>query len=179
MSPSLIIDVGPVLSEAGATTEVDADVPLESMLVGDAHVAFVAQPHLRAVIANAGDILVVSGTVRGRAILECSRCLEPFELEISGTVDAVLSVDGPPEDIADDQEWYPIEGETADLLPAAESALRVEVPFAPVHDESCKGICPTCGCDLNTDTCTCTYEAHETPDGPFASLKDLLGDDEE
>ena len=154
--------------------EVESDVPLESVTVGDACVEFADPPRIRATIANAGGVILLTGSVQATAWLECSRCLEPFGLSLTGAIDAVVSATDDVDGRGEEQEWYPLQGETVDLLPAAESALRVEVPFAPVHDEECRGICPTCGCDLNRDTCSCGPEVEERPENPFASLKDLL-----
>jgi uncharacterized protein len=179
MGDTFIVDVSQILGESGATLEVDADVPLGSMIVGDSEVPFSTPPHLRAMLANLGDVILLSGTVEATARLDCSRCLEAFDLPLCGTLDAVISDTDDADTRSEDQEWYPLQGENVDVLPAAESALRVEMPFAPVHDEACRGICPTCGCDLNRDECTCEPHAEAHPDSPFASLKDLLPPDRE
>jgi uncharacterized protein len=43
------------------------------------------------------------------------------------------------------------------------------VPFAPLCREDCKGLCPQCGIDRNTGTCSC-----EPPIDPrLAALKGL------
>lgn len=173
MGATLTVDVSSVLGETGATLDVDGDVPLESMIVGDAQLNFSDPPRIRATIANAGEVIVVTGSVEASARLECSRCLEPFDFRLVGVIDAVISAADEAEQRGEEQEWYPLEGESVDLLPAAQSALRVEVPFAPVHDEECRGICPTCGCDLNHDACTCEPQSGDS-DNPFASLREML-----
>ncbi len=174
MGGLLKVDVSPLLGEAGATLEVDTEVPLEAMTVGDSHVKFEEPPRLRVILANAGEVIVASGTVQAAARLDCTRCLEPFDLDLVGTVDAVISPTEDPELIDEDQEWYPLEGDAVDLFAAADAALRVEVPFAPVHDEACLGICPICGCDRNRDTCACRQEPDTASENPFAVLKDLV-----
>lgn len=173
MGATLTVDLSSILGETGATLDVDGDVPLESMIVGEAQVEFAGPPRIRATIANVGEIIVVTGFVEATARVECSRCLEPFDFPFTGAIDAVISLTDDADHRSEEQEWYPLEGESVDLLPAVQSALRVEIPFAPVHDEECRGICPTCGCDLNHDTCTCVSQAGD-PDNPFASLKELL-----
>lgn len=179
MCTTLMIDVSPVLGESGATAELATDVPLEGMLVGDAEVSFLRTPHARIVLANVGEGILVSGTVEASARVDCARCLEPFDLDLTGTIDAIASASDDPEARGEDQEWYPLQGESVDLLPAVESALRVEVPFAPVHDESCRGICPACGCDRNRDECSCETEGESLAGSPFATLKDLVPPTEE
>jgi uncharacterized protein len=173
MGGNLIVDLSSILGETGSTMDVDDDVPLESMTVGDVEVDFPAFPRIRVTITNVGEVILLTGSVQATARLECARCLEPFDFPLTGAIDAVISVTDDADQRGEEQEWYPLDGEVVDLLPAAESALRVEVPFAPVHDEECRGICPTCGCDLNRDTCTCERQA-EGSENPFASLKELL-----
>lgn len=177
MVATLPVDVSSILEEPGAILEVDEDVPLSSISVSDVEACFAEAPRLSAVIANAGDVLLLTGSVRATAVLECARCLEPFEYELTGTLDAVFSDSDQPELRNDDQEWYPLTEKTIDLLPAAQSTLRVEVPFAPTHSDDCKGICPICGCNLNEDTCTCDHGESGRSDNPFAALKDLLPPD--
>lgn len=170
----MTVDVSPVLGESGATLEVDSDVPLESIAVGDTLAVFEDPPRVRVTLANAGEVILLTGTVEAAAKVECSRCLESFVQPLTGVIDAIVSQTDDADQRGDDQEWYPLEGDMLDLLPAAESALRVEVPFAPIHDEECRGICPTCGCDLNRDSCTCEPVVEHRPENPFSSLKDLL-----
>ncbi len=174
---TFMIDVSPIVGEAAATLELDEDVPLESITVGDSLVLFAERPHLHAILTNTGEAILVDGTVVGTARLDCSRCLEPFDIVLTGSIKAVVSrpiAEDPP----DEQEWYPLEGDRVDLMPAMLSALSMEIPFAPLHDPACLGICPTCGCDLNVEECSCEQAAKPEPDGPFAILKELLPPDE-
>jgi len=63
-----------------------------------------------------------------------------------------------------------------DIMDAVLSVLTLELPFAPVHDEQCKGICATCGADLNEGPCGCEPVLR---DSPFAALKGLLSEGED
>ena len=64
---------------------------------------------------------------------------------------------------------------TSISLPSVESALRVEMPLAPACDASVRASAPTCGVDMNEESCQCADQPRE--DGPFAGLKDLLETD--
>ncbi len=178
MSATLRIDLSEVLAETGRSVDLDDEVPLDSLTIGDTVAVFEDRPRVRASISNAGEGLVLLGEVQAEARMECSRCLEPFTTSLTGSLEGTLTVPEERPAIGEDEEWYPIDPDgSADLLPAVIAALGIEIPYAPLHDEACLGICPTCGCDLNRDTCTC-----ETPDpsdeGPFAALKGLIAEDE-
>ena len=43
--------------------------------------------------------------------------------------------------------------------------------------EDCKGLCPVCGCDLNTVQCSCVREKEK--ENPFSALEQLLYHDKE
>lgn len=69
----------------------------------------------------------------------------------------------------DDLDLYGYEGEQLDLEPLLREQLILAVPFAPLCSESCKGLCPQCGADRNTETCAC-----KPPIDPrLAALQDI------
>ncbi len=47
--------------------------------------------------------------------------------------------------------------------------LQLQVPFQPLCQENCKGICSRCGTDLNKGLCACGKISNKTP---FSLLKD-------
>ncbi len=48
--------------------------------------------------------------------------------------------------------------------------ILLSVPERRVCEDDCKGLCPTCGTDLNQSRCKCSKDI---PDSPFAVLKQL------
>ena len=51
-------------------------------------------------------------------------------------------------------------------------------PFVILCKEDCKGLCPTCGADLNEGPCACDSSDDIDPDNPFAVLKNLKFNEE-
>jgi uncharacterized protein len=69
----------------------------------------------------------------------------------------------------DDLDVFPFDGEQVDLEPLLREQFVLAIPFAPLCAEDCKGLCPQCGIDRNTSSCTC-----EPPIDPrLAALKGL------
>ena len=69
----------------------------------------------------------------------------------------------------EDLDVFPFDGERVDLEPLLREQFVLAVPFAPLCAETCKGLCPQCGIDRNTASCTC-----EPPIDPrLAALKGL------
>jgi uncharacterized protein len=138
-------------------------------------------------ITNTGDALLVMGSASATATTECARCVEDFDLDLEGEIEGyfLLSEESVrPEDMDDDEfEVLPADRKM-DLAPLIEAALLVDIPLVPLCDEDCKGLCATCGANLNEGPCECEAEpVDDLPrmsDGrvsPFAALRDLHLDD--
>lgn len=127
-----------------------------------------------------GNHVFATGTFKGDLTVACSRCVEPVKLVIDERLLVTfmptneMPVDDPDaeegaEVPAGDLDLFPYEGEHVDLEPLFREQFVLAVPYAPLCKEDCKGLCPQCGTDLNTGTCTC-----QAPVDPrFAGLKNL------
>lgn len=96
-----------------------------------------------------------SGRFTGTTTLECRRCLTPVAVAVTDDASAIFS-DEENED-ADDPDVYPLEpgGAVVDLRPAIREQWLLNVPAFVQCRPDCKGICPTCGADLNAGPCEC------------------------
>ena len=124
-----------------------------------------------ATFVNAGEGVHTSGTVSLDARTLCVRCLREFDLRIESRLEEIFYREPTTDDHG---EALPVIGDddTIDIEPLLRESLMVELPFAPLHDADCKGLCSRCGTDLNEGDCSCA----ELPDPnhPFAKLSDLL-----
>ena len=122
------------------------------------------------------DILV-RGHLTGELTLACSRCLEPLVMPVATDFDLLL-VPRPfaagaleeeltPQDL--DQDFYA--GDTLDLEAIIREQIILMVPLKPLCQEACKGLCPTCGVNLNRETCSCATDKSASPFAPLAKLK--------
>ena len=126
-----------------------------------------------------------AGTFRGELTVACSRCITPVKLvldeklrvtflprhEIPDDEDLARDADADegPEVAEDDLDVFPFDGERIDLEPLLREQFVLAVPYAPLCTETCKGLCPQCGIDRNTDSCSCTPPL----DPRLAALKGL------
>ncbi|TMQ68521.1 MAG: DUF177 domain-containing protein [Candidatus Eisenbacteria bacterium] len=110
-------------------------------------------------VERTGERVAVRGQVRAVAQLECGRCLVTFEQPVEG--DLTLYADrsggslGLERELEDDHAMRFHDGRRLDLRGAAREALLVELPITPRCREECRGLCPTCGADLNQGPCDC------------------------
>ena len=101
------------------------------------------------------------GTVKTELELVCSRCLEPFRMP----VDAAFDIRYLPASEASAEQENEVEEEDLgtsfytddqiDLNELLREQFYLTLPMKPLHSEDCKGLCPQCGTNLNSGTCTC------------------------
>jgi DUF177 domain-containing protein len=123
--------------------------------------------------------LHIAGRVQATAILECSRCLISFPYKIDNELNADLApVDslgaGPEHELVSgelDTEFY--QGDEVEPIDLIKEQLLIAIPMVPLHHPECKGLCSTCGTDLNKTECGHTRNGPGNS-GAFAALKDLL-----
>jgi uncharacterized protein len=131
-----------------------------------------------------GTHVFAAGTFKGHLTVACSRCVGPVKLALDETLRVTFMPPGemPQEDddaapasedgaeVAEgDLDVFPYDGDKIDLEPLFREQFVLAVPFAPLCAEDCKGLCPQCGIDRNTGTCSC-----EKPIDPrLAALKGL------
>jgi uncharacterized protein len=70
----------------------------------------------------------------------------------------------------DEEDIYLLKGDQIDLEPLVRDAVLLELPQAPLCTEGCRGLCPTCGTNLNEGTCPCETEVR---DPRWAALDEL------
>lgn len=124
------------------------------------------------------DHLRVSGDVSVPALLACSRCLAEFEARISSRF-TILFRKADPKAVADEEETELGEqdlvcatysGDEIDISYEIGEQLAMELPIKPLCDEGCRGLCPSCGADLNQAPCGCDRGGFNFK---FSALKDF------
>jgi uncharacterized protein len=161
---------------------------LDRMVSGDragwrAHAA----AHLEARMERVERRVRLSASGRAEVDGSCSRCLAPLTVEVP--VDFELTLvpadeyeSGPgaardrnqgrvagsfdPEEA--EEEAYT--GKVIDLEPILREQVLLALPGYPVCRETCRGLCPACGTNLNERDCGCERKA---PDPRWAALKDF------
>ena len=101
------------------------------------------------------------GNVATRLVLECSRCLESYPFEVDIPFDLLYAPhaenvgEGEAEIEEDDMSTAYYSNEQIDLGHLIREQLYLAIPMKPLCRESCRGLCPECGTNLNNSTCTC------------------------
>lgn len=100
-------------------------------------------------LRNVVGVMTVCATVTGVCTAACDRCLEPAVLSLESDLKTVLTLDSS----EDDSVW--IENGKINLCRTAYDALVLSLPIRILCKEDCRGLCPTCGANLNDGDCGC------------------------
>jgi uncharacterized protein len=127
-------------------------------------------------LANAVTRLLVHGTFSGNVRLACSRCAEDFNLPLSAEIDEEFLPASSPEVKADEDVWsalnvYDDDDEEIDLTEILRQNALASLPIQPLCSEDCKGLCATCGENLNRRQCGCVQQEIDPRWQPLLDIK--------
>jgi len=119
----------------------------------------------------------VTGELQTRLEMTCARCLEPVTEEVSREFDLFYR---PATSITreeevrlklDDTEIAFFEGDGLFLADVLAEQVLLAIPMKVICRSDCRGLCPHCGANLNTDECRCESHASDPRLAPLARLK--------
>jgi uncharacterized protein len=137
---------------------------------------------LRDITGNVRFMRTASGVIgdahaRGQIEMECTRCLKPalqqIDVQFYDEFHSRIEVNtGAPLPKPDEEDPFFIdEAHMVDLGEAIREYALIELPMRPLCQPDCKGLCPQCGIDRNTEVCDCDTDV---VDDRLAALKVLL-----
>jgi uncharacterized protein len=117
--------------------------------------------------------VLVSGSVRGRAVGECVRCLGEVVEDVDVSLTELYVY---PERAAaaaqagdDEEDVRELEGDLIDLEPVLRDTVVPALPFRPLCQPDCPGLCSECGARLADDP----DHHHDAVDIRWAALQGL------
>jgi len=95
--------------------------------------------------------VLVTGTARAALEGECARCLEPISDEIEVRFQELFVYDDRGVDPDEELEVSTLQDDLVDLEPLLRDAVVLALPFQPLCQDDCPGLCPECGARLADD----------------------------
>lgn len=118
-------------------------------------------------VRNTAGALELSGEAVTVLDTCCDRCLKPIEVEFQASVDTLLAEEL---ENGENDEIVLLDNGCVELDELFATACVLALDSKHLCREDCKGLCPTCGKDLNVEDCTCGKET----DPRLAVLAKLL-----
>ena len=165
------LDLRDVIEVPGAVKPFETALDPEPLLTPSI-LAFRTPPRAVGAVRNTAGLLALEAELRADTLCVCDRCGTEFDREKRLTVNAPLSADA---EESDDADVFPLEGDGIDVAEVLTTCFILDEDSKCLCRPDCKGLCPTCGKNLNDGTCGC-----EKPRDPrLAVLGQLLDKDSE
>ena len=97
-----------------------------------------------------------SGRIDARTEMSCRLCLEDVDVEVDEEVHFLMAETGADEADDPDVFLYDPNARNLDLRSAIRETWLLTAPAYVQCRDDCKGLCATCGTNLNESTCNCT-----------------------
>jgi uncharacterized protein len=149
----LSFDIRSLESQAAV---VDEDLPADDAIWEDGDPKPADAVHVTGRLSAAGEgRFYWHGHIEGEVVHPCRRCLADARAHVTDEVHLIYAEAGSEE--TDDPDVYLIDARAReiDLRPAIREQWVLAAPTYALCREDCKGLCPTCGTDLNAGACDC------------------------
>jgi len=139
--------------------------------------SFLAPLRIDLTIAREYDHIRVNGRVETRMALNCARCLTEFQVNVDSPFTifymraAGMSDDEDVELAEEDLITATYEGDEIDFTAEIAEQIILAIPFKPLCSEDCRGLCPSCGTELNVIECACGRNDVNFKFSPLKNLK--------
>ncbi len=152
--------------------------PVLSEMIHSGEVILTSPVSVEISAAHEFDHVRVSGRVSALVRLPCSRCLAEYEERIDTTFLLFYTRAQTAEGVEDEEielsetdlVSVPYRGEEIDLIPEVDEQIVMELPLRPLCGDDCRGLCSSCGAELNVKECGCR---RSVPALAFSTLNDL------
>lgn len=167
----MLIDIAKLRLQPGSSKQYNTTEELDPLPWNDGLVAFNKPIGIEVTATNTGKSVHVEGKASAELVLKCGRCLQPY----TQTIITEFS-----------EEYYPqskvstntgedglrtFSGDHLNLTDVILESIYLEIPMRTVCSEQCKGLCPKCGINRNTEQCSCQ---NEEPDPRLAVLQQIF-----
>ena len=149
------------ITKQGGWVEVDIQCPPPAGSASDYRDAVRG----RIVLTNTGKVITAEGWLHTTATMQCGRCAKahPVDIRIEVAEECVLTEIDSPDAYCNewaDESPIPIRnGDQIDLSELVRQLLNVHLPPRSLCRPDCRGLCATCGQDLNDGDCACSESA--------------------
>lgn len=165
------LDLHEIIERPGGLVPFEFDMDLS-------HMEFIQVSAMKAPLRITGQVrnmagaLELSAEIKADLVCICDRCMAEYDLRKAIPVEAHLA-----DRLCDEEnsDIFLLDGDYVNLGEIITTAFVLGMESKFICSENCRGLCIKCGANLNSEPCDC----REDPDPRFASLQQLLSDEEE
>jgi len=170
----MIIDIDRLPREG---LEISKEFEFSNVEIIEESAVFFQPVHAEISVKKVREEVFIKGRIKTILSFVCSRCLVPYEFPIDSHFDLVYL----PEELeqvkdelgSDDLNTSFYYSRRIDLKEVVLEQFNLTFPVKPLCSESCQGICPVCGRNINSGECSCIKD---DSDSRLEKLKIFLKD---
>ena len=168
----MLLELGKIIHHPGGVVPFSLEMDFSDLDFGGSRPA--SEPlKAQGQVRNEAGVLVLTATLDTMLHCVCDRCAASFDRPFHQELEAILVRELMDEKNEDD--WtFLLQGDAADLDDIITTGFVLNMDSKFLCSPDCKGLCGTCGKNLNEGPCGCKPE----PDPRLAVLKQLLQDKE-
>ncbi len=168
----MILDLHDLALRAGDRFESSFPLQMAPLVLGGVSYQVLVPGDVSVVVQRVAGGFLVDISLRARIYGPCARCLEEAVVEVDTRQQEFVPTaeDGWEESVLSAF----VDGLVVDVDGLAREALVLSVPGRVLCTDSCKGLCPQCGQDLNRGACKC---GEDDTDARWNKLKNLRLED--
>ncbi len=166
----MILDVSQLIQNDGAVKELDLSLGLDNIFFNGQDIVFETPFYLKGAVKNIAGVLYLDLNANVSFKTECARCLDSISVHHSFEISEIFSKT---ELVDTEDDVTVLESNNIDLCEIVDKAFVGSIPINFLCNSECKGLCPTCGINLNNESCFCT---DDNTDPRLAALKQFLKD---
>lgn len=167
----MLINIGEILSGHRKSAVIDTSVSLDDINENKENLKFVSPPVVKGKILKLDEDLVFTGEISAQVGFPCNRCGELVPFSVETEFEVYLTTDK--ESFTMEYDTYVYTADNVDITNLIAIEVLEEIPMRVVCREDCKGLCQSCGYNLNMGNCNCN-EDDRIIDIRLQKLKELI-----
>ncbi|OJU11771.1 MAG: hypothetical protein BGN88_03235 [Clostridiales bacterium 43-6] len=164
----MILDLKDIFACVGETLVYEETIDLHMLDIGG-FFPFQKPVTASAILSNKSGIVTVSGAAVLDYVTQCDRCAADINTKMNLPVHHILVSEINDEENYD-EDFILIENMLLDITELVTSDILLQLPSKFLCSEHCKGLCASCGVNLNETDCKCD----KAVDPRLEALKKLL-----
>ena len=166
----MIIDINPILKGEKTKIEVEYDLSIGEDFDD---IKFSDSFQVNGFVKDMAGYITLVLEADVKYTTNCARCLVPVSESKLIVFEKTVVSDNVELQNEDNDDYIIAKDGYIDVDETLIEQILLELPIKHLCKEDCKGLCPKCGADLNTSTCSCDTS---DPDPRFDVLRKLLED---
>ena len=168
----MVINFSDLLSKKNRKKEISLSFELEPFEFEGEEIRAIENVNVEGLGISEKDVILIEASVKTKLKLNCSRCLDTFIYPIDIDIEERFTNNS--EHCKDENAVF-VKGDALDITEIVENSIISTLPIKRLCSTNCKGLCQSCGANLNKEACNCN---NEDVDLRLAGLKALLDNKE-